>query len=118
MGLLLLATLAFAGLLWRRRRVTALGLARVTALGLAVVLGIFAFALAIHSVHHLGMPEQVAECLVFTFSQHGAGTLAGTLDLGTPSSSDEGALLLPDDTAIVTLLYRPAQQRAPPADLT
>jgi hypothetical protein len=109
-ALLLLATLAFAGLLWRRRR--------VTALGLTLVLVCFALALAIHSVHHLGMPEQAAECLVFTFSQHGAGALAENLDLGSPSASDEGAQLFPDDTAVVILFYRPAQQRAPPANLT
>jgi hypothetical protein len=108
-GLLLLATLAFAGVLWRRRR--------VTALGLVLVLGTFTFAVGIHAVHHLDTPEQAAECLVFAASQHVAGTLAETLDLGTPSASDEGALFISDETLVPTLFYRPAQQRAPPARL-
>jgi predicted membrane protein len=108
-GLLVLAALAFAGVLWRRRR--------VTALGLVLVLGTFTFVLAIHAVHHLGKPERAAECLVFTASQHVAGTLAEPLDLGTPSASDDGALFIPDDIPVATLFYRPAQQRAPPASL-
>ena len=108
-GFLLLATLAFAGVLWRRRR--------VTALGLVLILGTFTFVLAIHAVHHLGEPEQAAKCLVYAVSQHVVGTLAETLDLGTRSASDEGALFIPDDTPVPTLFYRPAQQRAPPASL-
>lgn len=94
-ALLMLATLACASLLWRRRR--------VTVLGLTLVVACFGLALALHSVHHLGMPEQAAECLVFTFCQHGAEALAEPLDLGSPSASEEGALLFPDDTVVVTL---------------
>jgi fumarate reductase subunit D len=106
---LLLATLACTVLLWRR--------SRITALGVVLVLVSFTFVLAIHAVHHIGQPDQAAECLVFAASQHVTGTLAEQFDLGAPSANHTGALCFPDDTVFVTLFYRPAQQRAPPGML-
>jgi hypothetical protein len=49
---------------------------RRLALTLALLLGVFAFETAIHSVHHLKDPRQAERCPIYSVSQHVAGLSA------------------------------------------
>ena len=114
-GLLLLAGLALLGALgwWRRAGARSRGAA--VAVALSLVLTVFTFETAVHSVHHLADPKSGADCPVLSASQNlawGAADLVSTdrpaLDVTTAPSirSDAGPRWQP---------YRPSQGRAPPA---
>jgi hypothetical protein len=45
-------------------------------LGLAVLVALFGFQTAVHSVHHLSDPQREASCAIFAASQHLPGTCA------------------------------------------
>jgi predicted membrane protein len=105
--LAVLITVAMAQTMWRLRR--------TAALGLALGLGIFTFDLAVHSVHHLSEPENAAECLVFSASQHVSGTLVEPGDvhalvLAVTAASPENCNL-----PIDIFRFRPELPRAPPS---
>jgi hypothetical protein len=60
---------------------------RAAVLGLALIITLFAFNTAIHSVHHLFQPQPGTECPLLWASQHAASTLADVdvLALDTPA---------------------------------
>jgi hypothetical protein len=65
---LLCACVGLSGVMERWRR--------AAALGFALIIGLFAFNIAIHSVHHLFQPHPGTECPLFWASQHATSTLA------------------------------------------
>lgn len=103
-----------AGLgLWRlaacRRR------GRMVALGLSLLLGVFAMESAVHSVHHLADPETAAACPVLSGSQHLTwGEVAAVASSAPPLCAALVRPLRAEEPAY-SLVYRPHQERAPPA---
>ena len=91
----------------RRRRHTIV-------LGLALLISLFVFDTALHSVHHLFEPAKASQCLGFSTSQHLSGTLTAWA-LQTPGV----ALELPPPVnlalPLLTPRCRPDQSRAPPS---
>lgn len=104
-----LMAIAVAQALWRWRR--------TTALGLVLVLGIFTFGIAVHSVHHLLEPGKAADCLVFSASQHVSGTLAEACDVHEPGLAVTTASPANSDVPAFILRCRSDLPRAPPAFL-
>jgi hypothetical protein len=104
--LFLLTVIAMAQGAWRWRR--------TTALGLVLVLGIFTFGIAVHSVHHLLEPGKSAECLVFSASQHVSGTLAEPCDVHAPGLAVPTATHEDPDVPASILRNRSDLPRAPP----
>jgi hypothetical protein len=75
LSFLLVASVIAEGLgSWRKTAAVTLGL----------LLGVFTFGIAVHSVHHLSEPAKGAECPVFFASQHVSGTPTETWDLYGP----------------------------------
>jgi hypothetical protein len=104
--LFLLTVIAMAQGAWRWRR--------TTALGLVLVLGIFTFGIAVHSVHHLLEPGKAAECLVFSAFQHVSGTLAEPWDVHAPGLAVPTATHEDPDAPASILRNRSDLPRAPP----
>jgi hypothetical protein len=107
--LFVLMAVALAQALWRWRR--------TTALGLVLVLGIFTFGIAVHSVHHLLEPEKAADCLVFSASQHVSGALAEACDVHEPGLAVTTASPANSDVPAFILRCRSDLPRAPPTFL-
>jgi hypothetical protein len=112
-GLVLSAALLAALGWWRR--VGSRSRRRALAMALSLVLTVFTFETAVHSVHHLADPHSGVDCPVLSGSQHlawGAADLVGTddppLDVTTapPVRSVDGPRWQ---------LHRPSPGRAPPA---
>ena len=106
-ALFLLPPLGFRG---RTRRSK-----RVGTLCFVLILSLYAFSIAIHSVHHLLAPHQATECLGLFASQHVTGTSAEAWHLDAPRVAIEGPPAVGIDTVTLPLFFRPNQQRAPPA---
>jgi hypothetical protein len=107
--LFVLMAVALAQALWRWRR--------TTALGLVLVLGIFTFGIAVHSVHHLLEPGKAADCLVFSASQHVSGALAEACDVHEPGLAVTTASPANSDVPAFILRCRSDLPRAPPTFL-
>jgi hypothetical protein len=88
---------------------------RVTALSLVLVIGIFTFATAVHSVHHLSEPEKAAECLVFAASQYVSGTTVEPCQFSVPELSLVASSCVSVDKPALPLIHRFNQPRAPPS---
>ena len=93
--------------MWRWRR--------TAVLGLVLILGIFTFGTAVHSVHHLSDPAKAAECPVFSASQHLSGTLAEPSDVYASVLTISTALCSTGDVPILTFSVRSDLPRAPPS---
>jgi hypothetical protein len=106
-ALFFLASLGFSGITRSSRK--------VAALCFVLILSLYAFSIAIHSVHHLSAPEKVTECLGFLASQHVSGTSAEAWDFYAPGLAVEGPPLGSFDTLPATFFFRPNQPRAPPS---
>jgi hypothetical protein len=86
------------------------------ALGLALIIGLFAFNTAIHSVHHLFQPQPGTGCPLLWASQHAAGTLADVDVLALdalPLTSEKAPLPVSEAIPSDRFCY-PVQERAPP----
>lgn len=86
----------------------------IEALALVLILSLFAFAAALHSVHHLGHLNQATKCGVASASAHLAGTAVESVAIEKPALLLEiipGALFT--DPSIACLA--PVQGRAPPS---
>jgi hypothetical protein len=105
-ALFLLASLGFSGITRPSRK--------AAAFCFVLILSLYAFSIAIHSVHHLFDPQQGTECPGFLASQHVTGTSAETWDLFAPSLAVEEPPSGSFDTPTPTLVCRPNQPRAPP----
>jgi hypothetical protein len=108
--LFVLMAVALAQAVWRWRR--------TTALGLVLVLGIFTFGIAVHSVHHLLEPGKAADCLVFSASQHVSGALAEACDVHEPGLAVTTASPANSDVPAFILRCGSDLPRAPPSFLT
>jgi hypothetical protein len=91
---------------------------RITAIGLVLVLGVFTFGIAVHSVHHLLEPGKAAECLVFSASQHASGTLCDLCDVFVPGPTVTAVSLDHPDVPAFILRCRCDLPRAPPSFLS
>lgn len=87
---------------------------RVAILALAVVLSVFAFESALHSVHHLLDRQEAAKCQVLGASHHLSGTRAGVADMERPPLTMAGPSPTYDAHGLPTPFLRPDQGRAPP----
>jgi len=105
--LFVLMAVGMAQGLWRWRR--------TTALCLVLVLSTFTFGIAVHAVHHLLEPEEAAECLVFSASQHVSGTLDEPCVVHAPGLALTTASPDDPDVPTVNLRYRSDLPRAPPS---
>jgi hypothetical protein len=110
-ALLLLACVGLSSITWRWRR--------ATALSLTLIIGLFAFNTAIHSVHHVFQPPQRTKCPLFSASQHATGTPADVdaVALGAPLLAIENAPVPVGEAIPSGRFCRPAQERAPPSPL-
>jgi hypothetical protein len=110
-ALLLLVCVGFCGITWQWRR--------GAALSLTLIIGLFAFNTAIHSVHHFFQPQQRAKCPLFSTSQHATGTPADVdaVALGAPHLVAENAPVPASEAIPSRRFLRPAQERAPPLPL-
>jgi hypothetical protein len=106
-ALFFLTSLGFSGITRPSRK--------VAALCFVLILSLYAFSIAIHSVHHFSAPEKATACLGFLASQHVTGTSAEIWDLFAPSLAVEEPPLGSFDTHTPTLICRPDQPRAPPS---
>src|SRR5574341_554336 len=90
---------------------------KLAAAGLAVVLAVFAFEAAFHSVHHGLDPAAEAACPTASAATHVAGTGAAVLAFDAPLPLVGPALVAPH--VVVRLLdwLRPHPGRAPPSAL-
>ena len=87
---------------------------RIKALALVLVLSLFAFAAALHSVHHLGYLNQATQCAVASASTHLAGTAVESVAIEKPALLLEivpGARFTGPSIAC----FAPVQGRAPPS---
>jgi hypothetical protein len=96
---------ALAQGMWRWRR--------TAALALVLILDVFTFGLAVHSVHHLSDPAKAAACPVFFAAQYVTGALADTCDVNTLVLALTGPLISNLDVLALTPALRPDQPRAP-----
>jgi hypothetical protein len=107
--LLLVALLAAVSTAAGRRR------PRAVAVVLSLALAVFAVQTAVHSVHHIGHPQEAEKCPVLSASQHAPGDLPSVPAVDSPAETATElvgvapALLVPDSAE------RPDQGRAPPA---
>lgn len=93
----------------RRRRA-------VVALPLALLLGIFAFENALHSVHHGLEPAGAKGCAIAAASAHLAATTVDSVTEADPvSPASEDRVLAPELTGPLCRVKCPDQGRAPPA---
>jgi hypothetical protein len=104
--LVMLTMIAVAQGVWRWRR--------TTALGLVLVLSLFTFGTAVHSVHHLLNPEKAAGCLVFSASQHISGTLDAPCHVWVPGLPVAATSLDHRHEPSLTFRCRTDLPRAPP----
>ena len=86
----------------------------IEALTLVLILSLFAFAAALHSVHHLTYLSSATQCGIASASAHLAGTAVQSVTIETP------ALLLEIVPGVCftdpsTTCLGPAQGRAPPS---
>jgi hypothetical protein len=107
-ALFLLVCVGLSGAMGRWRR--------AAALGLVLIITLFAFNTAIHSVHHLLQPQPGTECPLLWASQHATGTLADVdvLALDAPPLAAENAALPVSEAIPSDCFWYPAQERAPP----
>jgi hypothetical protein len=104
--LVMLTMIAMAQGVWRWRR--------TTALGLVLVLSLFTFGIAVHSVHHLLEPGKAAGCLAFSASQHVSGTLDDPCHVWVPGLAVTATSLNPPDQPSRIFHCRTDLPRAPP----
>ena len=86
----------------------------VEALALVLILSLFAFAAALHSVHHLTYLSSATQCGIASASAHLAGTTVQSVAIETPVMLSEivpRAIFTDPSTACLG----PAQGRAPPS---
>jgi hypothetical protein len=101
--------LAVAAVAWRRRRA-------LVGSGLIVLLLVFAFEQALHSVHHGLDPGEAERCAIAAASAHMAGTTVDpvtTMDVTAPPAEERSPEPEPARPAVPYPC--PVQQRAPPA---
>ena len=114
-GLLLLAGLALLGALgwWRRAAPRSRGGA--VAVALSLVLTVFAFETAVHSVHHLSDPKSGADCSVLSGSQGLAWGAAEPIGSEGPRLDFTTGPPVRSEHHPWWQVYRPSPGRAPPA---
>jgi ABC-type Fe3+ transport system permease subunit len=106
-ALFVLMAFAMARGMWRWRR--------IAALILVLILGVFTFELAIHSVHHLSDPAKTAQCSVFFAAQYVTGALAHICDVYALVLAVAEPALSNVDAPTFTPAFRLDQPRAPPS---
>jgi hypothetical protein len=106
-----------AGLTWLALGAVALAIRRrprrAVVLALALVLLIFAFETALHSVHHLG-GEQASHCAVASVATHLSGLGVPSISLGDPVLRADGQMLAIAPRVWPAGPLRPVTGRAPP----
>jgi hypothetical protein len=107
--ILLVALLAAASTVAGHRR------PRATAVVLSLALSLFAIQTAVHSVHHVGQPQDAEKCPLFSASQHAPGDLPGVSVLDRPAVAPAALVTAAPDWLVPDSAERPDQGRAPPA---
>ena len=90
-------------------------LASLLSLVLALALGFFVVESAVHSVHHLDVPDSDQSCPVFSTSQHLAGAFSAPDLVDTQSMSGPGEIVADNTSGFSSRSFRPDQGRAPPS---
>jgi len=106
---LVVGLLAVAAVAWRDRRA-------LVGSGLIVLLLVFAFEQALHSVHHGLDPGEAERCVIAAASAHVAGTTVDpvtAMDVAAPPAEEQSPE--PDAARPAVPYPCPVQQRAPPA---
>jgi hypothetical protein len=107
--ILLVALLAAVSTVAGRRR------PRATAVALCLALSCFALQTAVHSVHHIGQPQDAEKCPVFSASQHAPGDLPSALAVSGPVESPTDLVSVLPARLLLDSAERPDRGRAPPA---
>lgn len=84
-------------------------------LGLVLVLGFFAAATAVHSVHHIGDADSGASCPVLSGSHHLPGVATAPPDFRAPVAAVVPVAAGTRESVVSARVSRPDAGRAPPA---
>jgi hypothetical protein len=106
LGLLLVAGLLFAD----RRRAW-----HRSVFGLALLVAVFGFESAVHSVHHLSDPLAADSCTFLSGSKHADTASPAVPDTGGPLWTVASAAAIDADLASPLRSFRTHEGRAPPA---